>query len=231
MLGTLKRTIEVPHPVQAPREPWKDLQSAHAKLKRLDHSLDVIESKIAKINQDLTAAQDAREDMLASRDELTALIDSYSPKSDQSKYVNTLENIIKSIQAKLSAGMPAAGSDSQSQLYDTVFKGITTPPRSEKGDGEHDETQSISSEPMHESHPLVSGPDAELDAAQAAPASPDPSSLVVDKDGFGFNPVPRKASSLSAHYARPARSCSQGASLFSPTLPCALAPGSACGKA
>ena len=237
-LGALRRTVSPPTQVQAPREPWKDLQSAHAKVKTIDKQLDAIDDKINDINRELASAQDARDDLVAKRDEIIATIDTLTPKSELSSYVSSLEKIIKSIQSKLSAGLPEAGSDSQTSLYNTVFKGSTTPPISIPGDSVHDrdmdDVRSVCSEQQqNESKPQTNdlSPVTEPAAATATAGSPDPTEFLVDTQGFGFNPVPRKGNALSAPYTKPSRVGDRGADLFSQTLPCALAPGSALGKA
>ena len=216
VFALLERAAAASVPPSPPKEPWKDLQSSHAKLKALESQISKADDRINKLADDLQDAQELKASLIDKKKEVSSHIESIMPGSlsgktnahhagyeDQSRYY---EKIIRSLQSKLSAGLPAAGSKDQTELYDTLFHGKL--PDDDLPDDISINSSKVNDSEHHAgSEPPAATSDVPAAPADVAPATPaaaaaDPSSLVVDKDGFGFNPAPKRVSRLGTPYTR-----------------------------
>ena len=209
-------------PAPAPKDPVRDLQSTRDKLKSVQYQLDTINNHINNIQADLEAALDTRNALSEKQDDLQKHIESIMPgasnNNDSIHKAASYEHIIRAIQSKLATGVPEAGSDDSKELFDIVYHGIV--------------------KEVAAPAPSATVPPADKSTSQnengTSPEAKDDSSFVVDENGFGFNPVPRKASHLSAPYMRRPRAASadaaRGAALFA-SKPCAMAKAEEAGKA
>ena len=212
VINLLKRATEAKPEPKVPIEPWKDLQSSHAKLKSISDQIGKADSRIARLEEDLHYAQELRQSLDEKEKGLRLHIESIMPGSfgTQNDHVHAgkqaifYEQLIRAVQASLSAGLPQAGSPAQTDVYDMVFHG-KLPAASVPADQAPAPT-SLTSETIHSDEaaapPSPGAAMSEAASVGAASGVADDSSLVVDKDGFGFNPAPKRAARLAQPYAR-----------------------------
>ena len=216
------QSVQAASAEQLPKQPWRDWQSAQDKLKGIEGQLQRADENVQYYEDKLNAARDDRDALEQKREELLSIIEDLKPKGvdDQlAAKADHLEKVIRELQESLTSGMPEMGTQRYKFMYDSVFHGVLH----NQGQQQHnDDRQAASPAPEtpvspHDAPGISETSKLEQDQVMEGEHNEQHVSSeanLVDKNGFGFNPVGPKRPRTSQPYARPRSSSWDAGTLF-----------------